>query len=243
MLKKLLIGTSPEVSTTVHKLLTVITVASALGFSEAIAAAVYTGAGVDMYLKQNTFPTVPVEEKVFLDKDLSNGISGHAGSQLDPRLVTFSSTTDILATANGFATIKAEDGMLNSITITAPGYWFEDLIFSVNLTSRVGLKPNSNLDLVVTTEDKSGTMDTFTDWAAQSSWVNGENRIMVVSTEGNLMKSVTITSQMGMESLGGLKQIKQIEISGLTAVPVPAPLWLFGSGLIGLIGFARRKKV
>lgn len=27
------------------------------------------------------------------------------------------------------------------------------------------------------------------------------------------------------------------------AVPVPAAVWLFGSGLIGLIGFARRKKV
>ena len=28
----------------------------------------------------------------------------------------------------------------------------------------------------------------------------------------------------------------------ITAVPVPAALWLFGSGLIGLAGFARRKK-
>lgn len=29
---------------------------------------------------------------------------------------------------------------------------------------------------------------------------------------------------------------------GVSAVPVPAAVWLFGSGLIGLIGFARRKK-
>ena len=28
-----------------------------------------------------------------------------------------------------------------------------------------------------------------------------------------------------------------------SAVPVPAAVWLFGSGLIGLIGVARRKKV
>lgn len=28
----------------------------------------------------------------------------------------------------------------------------------------------------------------------------------------------------------------------VSAVPVPAAVWLFGSGLIGLIGFARRKK-
>ncbi len=30
---------------------------------------------------------------------------------------------------------------------------------------------------------------------------------------------------------------------GISAVPVPAAIWLFGSGLIGLIGVARRKKV
>ena len=29
---------------------------------------------------------------------------------------------------------------------------------------------------------------------------------------------------------------------GQTAVPVPAAAWLFGSGLLGLIGIARRKK-
>ena len=30
---------------------------------------------------------------------------------------------------------------------------------------------------------------------------------------------------------------------GQAVVPVPAALWLFGSGLLGLIGIARRKKV
>ena len=33
-----------------------------------------------------------------------------------------------------------------------------------------------------------------------------------------------------------------IEISQIAAVPVPAAVWLFGSGLLGLIGIARRKK-
>ena len=236
-------GTSPEAPTVLHKDLTVITGTCLLVFSSAVSAAVYTGDAVEMYLKKNTFPAVPVEEKVFLNKDSSSDVFGNVGSQFDPRLVTFTSSTDILSTTNGFATIKAEDGLLNSITITAPGYWFEDLIFSINLASGNGRKPNSNLDLVVSAEDKSGTVDTFADWASQSAWVNGDNRIMLVSTEGNLMQSVTITSQAGMESFGGLKQLKRIEVSGLTPVPVPAALWLFGSGLIGLIGLARRKRV
>ena len=31
-------------------------------------------------------------------------------------------------------------------------------------------------------------------------------------------------------------------IGAASAVPVPAAVWLFGSGLISLVGFARRKK-
>lgn len=33
-----------------------------------------------------------------------------------------------------------------------------------------------------------------------------------------------------------------ITVSGVAAVPVPAAVWLFGSGLLGLVGVARRKK-
>ena len=33
----------------------------------------------------------------------------------------------------------------------------------------------------------------------------------------------------------------RLEASAINAVPVPAAVWLFGSGLIGLIGLARRK--
>ena len=32
------------------------------------------------------------------------------------------------------------------------------------------------------------------------------------------------------------------EVGGPSPVPVPAAVWLFGSGLLGLVGFARRKK-
>jgi len=35
----------------------------------------------------------------------------------------------------------------------------------------------------------------------------------------------------------------QLELSGFSAVPVPAAVWLFGSGLLGLIAVARRKNV
>ena len=195
---------------------------------------VYDGSYVQMYLKQTTFPSGLTEEKVYLDADLSSVITGHVGSQTDPRLVTFSSTTDVLDAKNGFATIKAEDGYINNITITAPGYWFGDLIFSVNLT------PNANNNLIITAMDRSGGTDSFANWTTQADWVNGENRILLLSTSGNLMQSVTINSVYGLESLGGLDQLKQTEISGLTQTPIPAAAWLLGSGLLGLVAVRRR---
>jgi len=218
---------------------------SALFAGSSEAASVYDGTKVDMYLKQNTFPSGLIEEKVYLDAGLSSSITGHVGSQTDSRLVTFSSTTDVLDAANGFATIKAQDGYLNNITITAPGYWFEDLIFSVNLT------PNSTSDLSVAATVYSGATNTFSNWATQSNWVNGENRILVLADGWDLMQSVTITSLFGMQSIGGIDQLKQTEISGFTnevpvppvgsEIPIPAAAWLFGSALLGFIGYTRRR--
>ena len=39
---------------------------------------------------------------------------------------------------------------------------------------------------------------------------------------------------------GGFVQLANIRYDGV--VPIPAAVWLFGSGLLGLIGIARRKK-
>jgi hypothetical protein len=105
-----------------------------MGAVSATASPVWDGSIVNMYLKQNTFPSGLSEQEVFLDASQDDTIIGHVGSQSGTPLVYFSSATDILDAANGFSTISAVDGFLNDITITAPGYWFEDLIFSVNLT-------------------------------------------------------------------------------------------------------------
>lgn len=202
------------------------------------AAPVYEGIYADMYLKGNTFPAGLEEEKVFLDAAESSTITGHVGSQTDSRLVTFSSTTDVLDAANGFATIKsASDDYINNITITAPGYWFEDLIFSLNLD------PNANNDLTVTAMDRTGGTDSYANWTTLGDWVNGDNRILVLSTPGNLMQSVTINSVYGIAGVsGGLDQLKHTEISGLTPVPEPEVYAMLLVGL-GLIGFAVRRKM
>ncbi len=45
----------------------------------------------------------------------------------------------------------------------------------------------------------------------------------------------------GLAGYGGQQYTAAISIAGVSAVPVPAAAWLFGSGLLGLIGIARRK--
>jgi hypothetical protein len=40
---------------------------------------------------------------------------------------------------------------------------------------------------------------------------------------------------------GNVFLVDNLSLNGVSTVPVPAAVWLFGSGLIGLIGLARRK--
>lgn len=41
---------------------------------------------------------------------------------------------------------------------------------------------------------------------------------------------------------GSITGANLVMVTNVAAVPVPAAVWLFGSGLLGLIGFARKKK-
>ena len=55
------------------------------------------------------------------------------------------------------------------------------------------------------------------------------------------------THELSIEYIGGGNSPNSQGIAlfggaALSPVPVPAAIWLFGSGLIGLIGLARRKK-
>lgn len=45
----------------------------------------------------------------------------------------------------------------------------------------------------------------------------------------------------GANNLTAKYEINSFSVSTVSAVPVPAAVWLFGSGLVGLAGFARRR--
>ena len=90
--------------------------------------------------------------------------------------------------------------------------------------------------------ESGGYIRSWTDW----NWVDGgdyfvpwtdlEGSVVFIMLSGEaelFMPSLSITVD-GNEYLTNLS---------VAAVPVPAAVWLFGSGLISLVGFARSKKV
>ena len=53
-----------------------------------------------------------------------------------------------------------------------------------------------------------------------------------------------ILLDVGVFDLGGVSNVRTFNAvaDGFAVVPVPAAVWLFGSGLLGLVGFARKKR-
>lgn len=71
---------------------------------------------------------------------------------------------------------------------------------------------------------------------------NGGNTFNCSSVSGifHCQAETLIATEDGSIGFGG--QYVQFDLTGtISSVPVPAAVWLFGSGLIGLVGFARRK--
>ena len=65
---------------------------------------------------------------------------------------------------------------------------------------------------------------------------NGLNEFLTMAINGSAFTSLVLTSATGFS------QIKQFEISGVSQVPLPGALVLFGSGLVGLGVLSRRRK-
>jgi len=59
----------------------------------------------------------------------------------------------------------------------------------------------------------------------------------ILSTDGD---SIQHLQELGAEIWNGSSTLDNVTI--VSAVPVPAAAWLFGSGLVGLVGVARRRK-
>ena len=64
----------------------------------------------------------------------------------------------------------------------------------------------------------------------------------VCDAEGNFIGADANAPGSAFNANGELINLEGTVVQNLSAVPVPAAVWLFGSGLLGLIGVARSKK-
>jgi len=148
--------------------------------------------------------------------------------------------------ANGNATIKASTDLLNSLTITIPGFTFGDFKFNVQLAGD-GTGNNPPVDLTIAAYNSGGLIDSFTFTNSLVS-PNANNGYFVDITGGSDMTMVILSSIIG------IKEAKQFAFGDLTAIctecapnpnsntPLPGAVWLFGTVLAGGAGFGRWRR-
>ena len=138
------------------------------------------------------------------------------GNINDPNdtLVQFTSSQILRTPAVGQARIESvPDGILNNLTTTIPGFFFDQAVFNLDATANGAAN--------ISAFDQSGTLFAFVLPLSGS----GQNFFTLTTAGGELISRVAFTTTVGLED------VSQIRFGNLAAVPGPS----VGAGLPGLI--------
>jgi hypothetical protein len=193
-------------------------------------------------------PTGQTEQDVFLteghNETIANGgVGAHPGPGVPPVLITaqtgaFNVNFD---TGGGFATIDPAQGFnaFNGIDFTVPGFTFEDLQFTLQLTRQGGHHGDTEADSFIVTANFAGggsVSHTFTD--------SPDDAFDYTLVSDTPLTSIDILA-LAPPGSGGIDQIKQIQISDVAfaAVPEPSTWAMMGAGFafIAFLGLRKRR--
>jgi len=180
--------------------------------------------------------------------------------------IFFQPTNFIAESLNGAGAVSLRETLIIDVQATSAGYNMSSFLLaeqgdyeltgagsSVSASGRLGVTSiTSTCGLFLPCNDASifnvantdlDTIGTLTAWSGSTS-VNladtigwGSDSSVQLSLQNNLLATTLNDGESAMIQ-------KKFGAIGITVnpVPVPAALWLFGSGLIGLAAFAKRKK-
>ena len=163
------------------------------------------------------------------------GVSASTGGVLGPTDKTNSVDTDD-GVKDGFGAdgFSYWSGFPNSAGVT---FTFDSLALG-KLPTEAGL---------VLTDSVTNTTVKFFDNLGDLIAVFGPLNVRIgANTETSGDKFIGVSNTNGISSIhisdtGNAFEVDHLQY-GISSVPVPAAVWLFGSGLLGLVGVARRKK-
>lgn len=182
------------------------------------------------------------EDKIFLDHSAGTTVTGQVGPTGTPT-VDFTSGGKTLRATKGFKNgeitshPKGDDGSsgFHKLTITVPGYTFEDFLFNVDL-----LEKNDKSDLTIKVYDGSDLLDKLT----LKGDLDKKGDDLSFLLLDNLWPTDPITSIV-LYSKSGFEALSHFQISDLVdppATPIPGAVWLFGTVLAWAAGIGRWRK-
>ncbi len=93
----------------------------------------------------------------------------------------------------------------------------------------------------------NATPNTWSSGASSSASIFSQDLSLVTALDNQtqvffrLIDRSTVSAAAGTVATAGTDRVDNFSVNGVAAVPVPAAMWLMGSGLIGLAGVARKR--
>jgi hypothetical protein len=204
---------------------------------------------------------------VLIGSTLTAGTVGNLSTATDARLASFiasatagttiewavqggktSSTAATWTSTDQYVTTLGGGGNLAQLALKTGGNaanWEVGLNNTINLADLNGAGPTNN-SVFSTAISTGGLWDTSSGSNVANWFANGSATQQTgygSTTLYTMTMGSALTSQIGVANLGtvSLSSTGLTFSSGTSAVPLPAALWLLGSGLLGLAGVGRRK--